>query len=130
MSTINGLRISLDGTLEDLQLERESGTLVGPLSKAIGCDWFDLVRLEDGIDLFVDDEGMYRSSPNPVMSMIARRLGNTQPILFGAGIFLNNNPDTGDTLSLTTDQHARITNAFGIVTPLVPIFGIVIQRSE
>lgn len=31
------------------------------IRKAIGCELLDVVRVGDGIDMFVDDEGMYKN---------------------------------------------------------------------
>jgi hypothetical protein len=126
MTTVHGLRITLDGTLEDVEMPRESGRLANALNAAIGSDLFDLVGLEDDIDLFVDDEGMYRSEPNPALSLVARRLGNQQSVLFGAGVFLRGHISTGENHSLTDTQRDRITTAYRIVRPLTALFGVVI----
>ena len=35
--------------------------------KAIGCEMVDVIRVDDGIDMFVDDEGMYK---NPCLTNV------------------------------------------------------------
>jgi len=97
--SIHGLRISLDGRLEDLVLPASPEALGPALDTALNCRMFDLVRFDEDLDLFVDDEGLYRSKPNPVLSLVTQHLGSEQPVLFGAGVFLRCDPNTGDSLS-------------------------------
>lgn len=105
--SIHGLRIGLDSRLEDLVLPHEPGALGTAPNVALDSRMFDVVRFDDDLDLFVDDEGLYTSKPNPVLSLVTQRLGYQQPILFGPGVFLRCDPDTGDSLSLT-DEHRRL----------------------
>ncbi|MBN9605010.1 MAG: hypothetical protein J0G30_00150 [Actinomycetales bacterium] len=106
--SIHGLRIGLDGHLEELVLPADPADLATALNTALDSRVFDLVRFDGDLDLFVDDEGIYTSQPNPVMSIVARWLGCEQSLLFGPGVFLRGDPRTGDSLSLTTDQQRLI----------------------
>jgi len=108
--SIHGLRIGLDGRLEDLVVPREPGALGAALNVALDSRMFDVVRFDDDLDLFVDDEGLYTSQPNPVLSLVAQRLGYEQPILFGPGVFLRCDPDTGDSLTLTAEHRQLVTD--------------------
>jgi len=57
-----GLRLNVDGTMEDVRITVDpDGTHVSSLNAAIGSDLFDVVGLPNGIDVFVDDEGLYRA---------------------------------------------------------------------
>lgn len=115
-----GIRVSVDGSIQDVQIPTTDGVpeLAG-ITKAIGCDLFDRVALPEDIDVFVDDEGLYRQEPNPVLSEIVReKLG--APIgyrLHGTGLFLGMN-DEGDTLALTPSQRATIAAAWFAASPL------------
>ncbi|WP_166792574.1 DUF3846 domain-containing protein [Cryobacterium algoricola] len=85
---------------------------VEALQRSIPCDYFDVVRLNGNIDLFVDDEGAINGSPlNLYLTIVAHALG-TPAVLFGTGIALGCNPNTGDTISLTDTQLAHIDRIF------------------
>lgn len=107
---IHGICITADSRLHHISLDdHEDHTLIA-LYRAIDCDIVDVVRLQDGIDLWVDDEGAYRSIPNVRLSLTAAGLGTPGALLFGTGIFLGASPD-GQTISLTPEQEARILQA-------------------
>ncbi|WP_166788283.1 DUF3846 domain-containing protein [Cryobacterium sp. MDB2-33-2] len=85
---------------------------VEALQRSIPCDYFDVVCLDGDIDLFVDDEGAINGSPlNLYLTIVAHALG-TPAVLFGTGIALGCNPNTGDTISLTDTQLSRINRVF------------------
>ncbi|KQO64215.1 hypothetical protein ASF23_16765 [Curtobacterium sp. Leaf261] len=109
-----GLRLNVDGTMEDVRITVDpDGTHVSSLNAAIGSDLFDVVGLPNGIDVFVDDEGLYRAEHNLVLSETVRRLGNypTGYRLHGAGVFVSVDDD-GDTVPLTPAQRAEVTTAW------------------
>jgi len=109
-----GLRLNVDGTMEDVRITVDpDGTHVSSLNAAIGSDLFDVVGLPNGIDVFVDDEGLYRAEHSPVLSETVRRLGNypTGYRLHGAGMFVSVDDD-GDTVPLTPAQRAQVTTAW------------------
>lgn len=121
--TLTGIRVNTDGTLEDVRIEvtGERPAFVG-ITGAVGCDVFDVVGLPDGIDVFVDDEGLYRASYNPVLSDIVGRKLHA-PVdyrLHGAGVFLAVDDD-GDTLSLTPAQRGTVASAWFSASPLVAL---------
>lgn len=64
--------------------------------KLLECDLFDVVRVSDEIDIFVDDEGLLKSG-NPV-SEVALDWGNTK--LAGILVFTGGVDHNGATLSL------------------------------
>ena len=109
-----GLRLNVDGTMEDVRITVDpDGTHVSSLNAAIGSNLFDVVGLPNGIDVFVDDEGLYRAEHSPVLSETVRRLGNypTGYRLHGAGVFVSVDDD-GDTVPLTPAQRAQVTTAW------------------
>lgn len=84
---------------------------VTAIQKAVGCDHFDLVPLNHGIDLYVDDEGAINGSPlNLRLTIMAHILG-VPTVLFGNGIMLGGSDDNGDTVSLTSKQVLLIAEA-------------------
>ncbi|WP_409047909.1 hypothetical protein AB2L57_01725 [Microbacterium sp. HA-8] len=103
---LTGIRITLDGQLETVTLDdTTTARLVHNLHRAIGCDTFDVVGLPLGISLYVDDDGISRSTLNPILSFTAAHLG-APAALFGAGVFLSYDADSGESRSLT-HGHAR-----------------------
>jgi hypothetical protein len=115
-----GIRVSIDGSIQDVRIPATEGApdFMG-ITNAVGCDVFDVVGLPDGIDVFVDDEGLYRAEYNPVLSeMVREKLG--APLgyrLHGTGVFLGSNDD-GDTLSLTPAQRGLIAGSWFGASPL------------
>lgn len=115
-----GIRVSVDGSIQDVRIPATEGApdFLG-ITKAVECDVFDVVGLPDGIDVFVDDEGLYRAEYNPVLSeMVRDKLA--VPIgyrLHGTGVFLGYNDD-GDTLSLTVGQRATVAASWFSASPL------------
>jgi hypothetical protein len=115
-----GIRVSVDGSIQDVRIPATEGApdFMG-ITKAVGCDVFDRVALPGDIDVFVDDEGLYRAEYNPVLSeMVREKLG--APLgyrLHGTGVFLGSN-DEGDTLSLTPSQRATVAASWFSASPL------------
>ena len=89
--------------------------IIGPTLEAlyagIGCHTVDAISLQDGIDLWVDDEGMINGSPlNLPLTIICHVLG-ARTAIFGTGIFLAVNTDDGETTSLTEEQAEKVRGA-------------------
>ena len=77
---------------------------VTSLQSNIVCDHFDVLALNSGIDMFVDDEGSINGSPlNFFATYVAHTFG-IPAVLFGNAVMLGINPDTGDSISLTEAQ--------------------------
>ena len=89
-------------------------THITELQAAIGCHWFDVIRCDHGIDLWVDDEGMINGSTlNRPATFLANLLGYPSPV-YGSVVVLGANAATGDTMPLTSDQEARVCDLLGI----------------
>ncbi|NNC14067.1 DUF3846 domain-containing protein [Planctomonas sp. JC2975] len=105
---LNGIVIDQEGTLSTVQIDSTtSQTRLAGMYKALDCDLVDVVRLADGIDCWVDDEGLYNAGFNPVLTRMTNRTRFTSPLL-GAGLFLGVNEATGETVSLTAEQQAVV----------------------
>lgn len=110
MSTpLHGLLISA-GQTRPVSLEPDD--IAGQLSRLIDCNIFDVVHLEDGIDIFLDDEGLLVERPvlNLALTVIAHAFG-TPAVLFGTGVILAGDDETGDTLGLTGAQRQKVLDA-------------------
>ncbi|MFJ3395299.1 DUF3846 domain-containing protein [Leifsonia aquatica] len=77
------------------------------MRELIGCARFECVSLPENIDVWIDEEGMYRSEVNDELTALVRRHQPTTPI-YGRGLVLGVNPDSGETVSLTLDQMASV----------------------
>lgn len=120
---LTGIRVNVDGSIEDVTIQTtpDSPQFVG-IANAVGCDLFDRVALPEGLDVFVDDEGLYRGKHNPVLSEMVRHFIGA-PIgyrLHGAGVFLRVN-DEGDTLSLTSIQRVTVATSWYPASPLAAL---------
>jgi hypothetical protein len=112
---ITGIRIDEDGTLTVVTLDNTSITdIAAGIRKQVGCEVFDLLRLPDRIDMWIDDEGLYRANINPVASAIGH-LHETADVICGPVLFLSSN---GDALSLTDEQRGDIALWFRYVTTI------------
>lgn len=106
MTGVRVIQVHPDGRVFD-------GPLPGPttmdgLYEALSCRTYDVIRLTDGIDMWVDDEGAINGSDvNLAASIIANRCGHPHAILFGAAVLAAGNED-GDTVGLTDEQAATI----------------------
>jgi hypothetical protein len=117
--SMDGIRVNVDGSIETVTFEGSGDSIGLALTNAIGCDLFDRVALPDNIDVFVDDEGLYRAAYNPVLSEMVRHFvrGSGEYRLHGAGVFLRVNSD-GDTLGLTPTQRATVQAEWFPASPL------------
>ena len=107
-TSIRSITINPTETITTLNLPADSiGTSI---CATIGCSMFDVVTLQDEIDLFVDDEGLINGSTlNLPATVLAHRLGRPT-VIFGTAIAVSVNGD-GETVGLTDAQLARIQTA-------------------
>ena len=104
-TTSRAIGLCADGQITEHTLSTE-GT-VAQLCQLIGCNLFDIVGLVDGIDFFIDDEGINRGAAlNLPATLLAHVLG-TSAVLFGTAIAVSVDEE-GETIGLTDDQVARI----------------------
>lgn len=104
---IKGILISA-GNAYDITLHSEDR--VKAIAEAVGCEVFTVVGLAEGIDLFVDDEGLINGSPlNMALTVLTHKLGNNE-VLFGNGLVVSVD-DEGETVSLTERQREVVVEA-------------------
>ena len=95
-----------NGTAKRITLDSEN---TGPsIAAAIGCDHFDVVQLDDGLDVFVDEEGAINGSPlNLALTIVAHAM-NVPAVLFGSGVIVGFDASNGDTIGLTDEQAQHV----------------------
>ncbi len=109
--------IKTDGTTEPLELpsgSNECGNRLAAMYQAIGCTAVDVVRVLDavpgrsGVDMWIDDEGLYKDEPEPnkVATLLANGLasGCVTSWITGSVVVTGGADSEGDTLPLTPAQ--------------------------
>lgn len=106
-STTSQRSIRLETTGQAVQTDIAAGG--DGIRDAIGCDRFDVISLEHGIDLWVDDEGLLVDQPqlNLPATVLAHALGATTAV-FGTAVVLSVEPETGETRGLSDAQLRRV----------------------
>lgn len=120
-NTIRALRIQPGGLITEHHIPADGDEI----RKLIGCRAFDIVGLEHGIDLWVDDEGLLQAEPvlNRPATILAHALG-AQTALFGTAVALSVDLTTGEPISLTDEQVHRVQRTIGepgrdVIDPVV-----------
>ena len=108
-----GIRINTDGSLATVELDDTTPALQArSLNEAIGCEGYELVPFGHSIAIFVGEDERRRSALNVELSIMARSAGYGG-VIFGAGVFLGVNHDTGDTYSLSSEDIKTIVTMWG-----------------
>ena len=83
----------------------------------IRCDLYDVVALTTRLDMWIDEEGIYRHPVNQLATLLAARHGFTWQKYHGP-VLLTGGPDQdGETLPLTPDMvRALLTSVADIVS--------------
>lgn len=106
-TAIKGLLFTAGQTRE---ITLHSQDRVQAIAEAIGCEVFTVVGLDEGIDLYVDDEGLINGSPlNLALTVLTHKLGHNE-VLFGNGLLFSMDND-GETVSLTERQRQVVLDA-------------------
>jgi hypothetical protein len=114
---LTGVRIDLDATIAAVKIDDTTSNLrTAGMREHIGCALYDCISLPENIDVWVDDEGMYRSEVNHELTGIVRMHQPDWDAVFGRGLILGVDPATGDTLSLSLDQMASVVAWWRTVT--------------
>ena len=101
--TVRGIAVPVTDDTTTVNLDRSDGTVLEALYRTIGCHLVDVVRLDHGIDMWVDDEGMITSEVNRRATLLAWALGLTTQLYFGDVVFASSD-EHGETVSLSSDQ--------------------------
>jgi hypothetical protein len=90
---VKGLLVTTEGDCRMVVLERSMD-----INHFVGCEFFDIVRLGNGADMFVDDEGLLSDrQANLVASAIAVMVTGKPYEIVGDALILGGNDETGET---------------------------------
>lgn len=85
--------VTTEGDCRMVRLERTM-----QINEYIGCEFFDVIRLGDGADMFIDDTGLLTdAAANMVASAIAVSVTGKPYELRGDVLILGGNDQTGET---------------------------------
>jgi hypothetical protein len=104
MATIQTVII---GFQEQERVELDASDTLASLRRAIRCDVVDCVGLDEGIDLWCDDEGAINGSPLNLMATIAAHTLGVPAVLFGRVVAARVD-ERGRTVGLTDKQATRV----------------------
>ncbi|WP_433144999.1 DUF3846 domain-containing protein [Actinomadura nitritigenes] len=85
---------------------------------AIGCTYFEVVRLTDALDMWVDEEGAYSKVVNGYATSLAQRYGHLRQPFWGTALFATSDHE-GNTLGLLPDQATALRSQI-ISLPVFP----------
>lgn len=73
------IRITVDSKVEDVEISDWTG-----IAPSIGADWFDIVRLKEYADMYVDDTGLLTDRPvNMIASCLATESAGFPRLIVG-----------------------------------------------
>ena len=70
---LTGIKVNTDGTLVVVQIE-DANHVTG-IQQALDARWCDVASMRPGLDVFVDDEGLFTSKLNPTLTAMVRAFG-------------------------------------------------------
>lgn len=102
-ATITGLLITPEGDPEEVTVNGDDH--LADYYRLLGCKYVDVVRLNNDLDAWIDDEGNSDGAePNPLASAVIHALGPDWilPRMYrGPVLFLNVDQSTGDSVSIS-----------------------------
>ncbi|MEW2250425.1 DUF3846 domain-containing protein [Streptomyces sp. NPDC006975] len=104
----NALALHCDGTLTPVVLPGDATGNLHALRAAIGCDFVDVVTLADDLDMWLDDEGIYRQPHNVYATALAQLHGRTWQPYHGTVVLTGGCDENGDTLPLSEELATRL----------------------
>lgn len=105
---IAGAVVAADGQVTPVRWD--SADMLASLYRLIGCNSVDLVRLDDDLDMWVDDEGSFGTPyPNWAITAVAAAYGRVHQRYFGTAVFTGGVDEEGNSLSLSPAQLQQLT---------------------
>lgn len=105
---IAGAVVAADGQVTPVSWD--SADMLASLYRLIGCDAVDLVRLDDDLDMWIDDEGAIGNPfPNWAITAVAAAHGHVHQRYFGTAVFTGGADEEGNSLSLSPAQLQQLT---------------------
>ncbi|WP_143542703.1 DUF3846 domain-containing protein [Rhodococcus qingshengii] len=119
------IKIDTQFNLSRVDLTAGGRSVGDGLRAEIDCRAFDVVGLagdeNTSLDMWVDDEGMYTSTPNVCASAIVHELrADAQAYYFGTALFATSN-DEGETIDLSPEHVVKVLGSLADIVgvPLV-----------
>lgn len=110
-NTVTAVKIDVNGQATIVELQADGQGVGKAVREALDCRNFDVVRLAPGLDMWIDDEGLFTDDPevNRVATRIARSYGLRWQPYVGTVVFASSDQE-GETQSLSEDQVAALVN--------------------
>lgn len=104
---IQAVKLDTDGVATVIDLGDDNGRAY---REHIGCTWFDVARLDDHLDMWVDDEFAIKPDlpVNILATGIARQHGFDYQPYCGTVVFTGGADDEGDTVAIGDEWRDRI----------------------
>jgi hypothetical protein len=126
--TVAVVIVEPDGTARREDWAGPDGNLLDHLQQAVG-GLVDAVSLTPVLDMWLNDEGMFRCEVNPIASVLAASYGMTQPY-FGAAVFTGAINHRGSTTSLTAEQVTDLLHRVEVLRTNPSVLGEVAARAQ
>lgn len=111
MNIVTVVKIEISGRAEVVELRANEREIGEALREVLDCRSFEVVRLASGLDMLIDEEGLFADSPevNRLATRIARSYGLRWQSYVGRVVFASTDRE-GNTRSLSEDQVAALVN--------------------
>ncbi|HBF82633.1 MAG TPA: hypothetical protein DD420_22685 [Streptomyces sp.] len=103
-SAPDALLVTPEMDLVPIDLPADSSTRLAVMRAVIRCERVDVVALTTRMDMWIDDEGLYRHPVNKLATLLARRFGFTFQDYYGPVLLTGGADAEGNTLPLTKDK--------------------------
>jgi len=98
------LLVTTDAAIVPLEYPANSDEHLTVLRAVMLCDRVDVVALTDQLDMWIDDEGLYRQPINPAATVLAQLFGFTHQPYHGPVVLTGGADGNGDTIALTPEK--------------------------
>lgn len=113
----NAILITPEADIVPIQLPTEPAERQAVMRAVIRCDLYDLVALTTRLDMWIDEEGLYRHPVNELATALAARHGFNHQPYHGPALLTGGADEDGETLPLNIDMiRALLTSVHDIVS--------------
>ncbi|MFE1613002.1 DUF3846 domain-containing protein [Streptomyces sp. DT197] len=107
-TTPNAILLTSDGHIVPINLPEAAQDRQTVMRSVIRCSTYDCVALTSNLDMWLDDEGLYRHPVNPLATTLARRFGFDWQDYHGPVLITGGADQEGTTLPLHEDRFATL----------------------
>lgn len=113
----NAILITPEADIVPINLPADEDERQAVMRAVIRCDLYDVVALTTRLDMWIDDEGIYRHPVNKLATLLAVRHGFAWQLYHGPVLLTGGADKDGETLPLTPDMvRALLTSVDDIVS--------------